>query len=517
MIFDHIAKELKENNIDFHAPLIVGFGLIRHDLLFTLREEDWVRQLTELYDLLASQYEEISVIGHSLGGLLAVYLTQLRPVKHLVVAAPAIFPDPAQRSYRFLATSQISAHILSWLFPFLPKLRQKGRTTPNDVLLDDAAAKYFQYPVAPVRGVFNILKLQARVDFTQAQFETFDLLFGAQDLTVDCNKIVEHIKALNVPHRIQSAEAILAVPGMACNLQPNSVLVDPDGLLTHIHQVVAAEFAQRKWVSLRTEDELHGAEISLTAMAEAENPVDLIKAWGDFIMHCSAAITVCHLKPPTHRRTLVNLKALMQSQEEQELYHQILEAFGSTQLSEAEVRLFLDQCLAAFDRAIEVKKQPVPFDWKLDPCIRDYLQKGTLEIIDEGAHRESLFWIALFFLISTLAIHQDGSPEEKPAYTARLINFLRALGLESPEAIKRRVQLCMPLHQRVAEYVRKSVATSTRLLARPQAGPLWKKQGLTVGWSIGGSGSLKRASDRQNQTRPLLAFAARKQSVGDAI
>ena len=202
MIFDHIAKELKENNIDFHAPLIVGFGLIRHDLLFTLREEDWVRQLTELYDLLASQYEEISVIGHSLGGLLAVYLTQLRPVKHLVVAAPAIFPDPAQRSYRFLATSQISAHILSWLFPFLPKLRRKGRTTPNDVLLDDAAAKYFQYPVAPVRGVFNILKLQARVDFTQAQFETFDLLFGAQDLTVDCNKIVEHIKALNVPHRI---------------------------------------------------------------------------------------------------------------------------------------------------------------------------------------------------------------------------------------------------------------------------------------------------------------------------
>ena len=262
--------------------------------------------------------------------------------------------------------------------------------------------------------------------------------------------------------RYQSAEAILAVPGMACNLQPNSVLVDPDGLLTHIHQVVAAEFAQRKWVSLRTEDELHGAEISLTAMAEAENPVDLIKAWGDFIMHCSAAITVCHLKPPTHRRTLVNLKALMQSQEEQELYHQILEAFGSTQLSEAEVRLFLDQCLAAFDRAIEVKKQPVPFDWKLDPCIRDYLQKGTLEIIDEGAHRESLFWIALFFLISTLAIHQDGSPEEKPAYTARLINFLRALGLESPEAIKRRVQLCMPLHQRVAEYVRKSVATSPR-------------------------------------------------------
>lgn len=204
MIFDHLAKELRENGIDFHAPLIEGFGLIRHDLLFTLREEDWVRQVTELYDLLSSQYEEISVIGHSLGGLLAVYLSQLRPVKHLVVAAPAIFPDPNQRLYRFLARSQVSARIIAWTIPFLPKLKRKGRATPNDVLLDEAAAKYFQYPVAPVRGVFNILKLQARVDFEQARFQTLDLLFGTQDLTVDGNKIREHVKQLGIPHRIHT-------------------------------------------------------------------------------------------------------------------------------------------------------------------------------------------------------------------------------------------------------------------------------------------------------------------------
>ncbi|NEV62627.1 alpha/beta hydrolase [Thiorhodococcus minor] len=202
MIFDHLAKELRENGIDFHAPLIEGFGLIRHDLLFTLREEDWVRQVTELYDLLSSQYEEISVIGHSLGGLLAVYLSQLRPVKHLVVAAPAIFPDPTQRLYRRLAHSQVGARIIAWTIPFLPKLKRKGRSTPNDVLSDEAAAKYFQYPVAPVRGVFNILKLQARVDFTQARFETLDMLLGSQDLTVDGNKILEHVRGLGIPHRV---------------------------------------------------------------------------------------------------------------------------------------------------------------------------------------------------------------------------------------------------------------------------------------------------------------------------
>ena len=194
MIFDHLVAELEENGIDFHAPLINGFGLIRHDLLFSLREEDWVRQVTELYDLLASQYEEISVIGHSLGGLLAITLAQLRPVKHLIVAAPAIFPDPAQKLYRFLA----------WTLPFLPKVRRKGRSTANDVLLDAAAEKYFQYPVAPVRGIFNILKLQARVDFAKAQFQTFDLLLGRQDLTVDCSAIRQAIVRQGVPHRVHN-------------------------------------------------------------------------------------------------------------------------------------------------------------------------------------------------------------------------------------------------------------------------------------------------------------------------
>jgi len=202
MIFDNLIEELHDNKIDYQAPLISGFGLIRHDLLFSLREEDWVRQVTELYDVLDSQYEKISVIGHSLGGLLAIYLSQIRPVNHLIVAAPAIFPDPAQRLYRFLSRSRVTAKVLSWTIPFLPKFRHRQRASSSDILNAEVSGRYFQYPVAPVRGVFSMLKLQDRVDFTKANFNTLDLLFGTQDLTVDGNKIWEHLKRLNIPHRI---------------------------------------------------------------------------------------------------------------------------------------------------------------------------------------------------------------------------------------------------------------------------------------------------------------------------
>lgn len=263
--------------------------------------------------------------------------------------------------------------------------------------------------------------------------------------------------------RYRSAEDILSLPGMACNLEKNSVLVDPEGHLTRIHEGVSAGFAQRPWVRKRVDLGLNHARTAVESMAKAGNPAEAVNALGEFIMHCSESITVAHLNPPTHRRTLANLKPLLAQPEEQALYEEILAAFGSAHLRESEVRAFLRQCLDAFDRALEVKKSSVPFEWKLDPCIRDYLEKGTLEMIEEGAHRESIFWITLFFMISTLAIQQDGTPEEKPIYGMRLMNFLGALGFDSPEAIARRVETCRSLHSKIAGYVDRYIAESPEL------------------------------------------------------
>lgn len=263
--------------------------------------------------------------------------------------------------------------------------------------------------------------------------------------------------------RYRSAEDILAIPGMACNLQKNSIIVDPEGRLAEIHRGVAEGFAMRHWVKRRVDTEMNIAKSSLEAMSRSQNMIEVIHSLCEFIMRCSASITTAHLKPPTHRRSLANLKALMQTPEEQSLFEDILKAFGSAQLSEAEVRTFLQQCLGAFDRAIVVKRSPVPFEWKLDPCIRDYLNQGTLEIIDEGLHREAIFWIAIFFIISTIAIQQDGLAEEKVGYAAQLTEFLRALGLESTESIKQRIEFCTEVYGHVTTYLDKYIATSSQL------------------------------------------------------
>ncbi|MCD6535106.1 MAG: alpha/beta fold hydrolase [Deltaproteobacteria bacterium] len=202
MIFDELIKELDENEVDYQAPLIYGFGVNRIQLLFTLSEDEWVRQVTELYDVLDTQYKNISVIGHSLGGLLALYLSQIRPVKHLILAAPAIFPSNTQKIHRYLAKSVFLAKVIPWIIPLLPMKKQKNRSGAVDVLDEQAAKKYYLYPVAPTRGVFNILRLQSKLDLKKANYQTLDLFYGTQDLAVDGEKVWEYLQKNNLLHRV---------------------------------------------------------------------------------------------------------------------------------------------------------------------------------------------------------------------------------------------------------------------------------------------------------------------------
>ncbi len=197
IIFDDLINELEDNQIDYQAPLINGFGIKRIQLLFSLTEDEWIRQITEMYDVLASQYENVSVIGHSLGGALALYLSQIRPVQHLVLIAPAIFPCKSQKVHNFLAKNSVLFRIVPWIIPLLPVLDRA-----RDSLDEKAQEKYYLYPVAPTRGAFNILRLQSRIDVKKVNSQTLDLFYGANDMAVDGEKVCDHLKSNNIDHRL---------------------------------------------------------------------------------------------------------------------------------------------------------------------------------------------------------------------------------------------------------------------------------------------------------------------------
>lgn len=193
MEWTDLAERLESEGIDFHAPLIYGFGHVRPDLTMAVCKEDWFRQIVDLYDMFAARYEKVSVIGHSMGGMLACYLGQVRPLHELILSAPALFPDRTNSIYARLIKRKWSTRLFAWYIPMIPKPMRGDREGPADTLDEQATYKYFQYLVAPVRLLISMLQSQRDIDLRALQYHRLTLLSGDKDITVDNKDIEEYM------------------------------------------------------------------------------------------------------------------------------------------------------------------------------------------------------------------------------------------------------------------------------------------------------------------------------------
>ena len=254
----------------------------------------------------------------------------------------------------------------------------------------------------------------------------------------------------------QSPERVLANPSLASNLAVNSILSDPIGRLAPLQKAVEFEYSHRKWVVARCDSAKDSAENSINGLRQANSPFDAYPHLSELIVSLSGLIAFAGLKPPTHRRSLVLAKKVLESYGQADLHEEILAGYGSIHMGKAEVQAYLLDCVAAFDKAVEVTRTPFPFQFKLHPHVKPYFIEGSREMIEEGYHREAVPWIAAGTLISAYAIQLDAPEDEKPPFLAAAYKLLSALRLTSPEDIELRVQQAKALTERackVADFI----------------------------------------------------------------
>ncbi len=237
----------------------------------------------------------------------------------------------------------------------------------------------------------------------------------------------------------QDAAAVLANPSAGPNLATTQILADPTGILVPLRQAIAAEYGRRRWIQARCAAEKASAEEGLAAMRQAATPAERMIAVRVFLGALSGLLAVAHLKRPTTRRTLTLLRALLHADERPDLHEAALTVMGSAHLSRADVQALLDQTVRAFDRAVEVYQTPIPYGFTLRPHLRPYYVAATLEMIDEGQHREAMFWIACLDT-AYLALQNDAPAAEKPAFAAQLHTMYAALRYASTPAWAERVE-----------------------------------------------------------------------------
>lgn len=189
--FDCLVEKLQEAGLPYFAPMVPGFGTDEARVLGSVTHEDWLRRVVESYDLLASVAEEVSVVGHSLGGMLSVALTEYRKPKHLIICGPGLYPADSDKKYKTLMTRPIVSQVYVSLVPYLPKPIRPGRVSPSDTLNAARCKQVFQFLAVPIGSVKQLFHLQNKTDVTKVRCQDFTVIYGTEDLTVGMDDLFE--------------------------------------------------------------------------------------------------------------------------------------------------------------------------------------------------------------------------------------------------------------------------------------------------------------------------------------
>lgn len=195
--FDFLLHELEKANIPFHAPLITGFGQNTTEMLQKIRYEDWFRIVLAHFDTLSHMAKKVSVIGHSMGGLLATFIAQHRSVHRLILSAPGFYVTKPDRKYKILMLTPVLSSLFISLIPYLPKPIRRGRDV-SDTLNETIHPLTFCYMAVPVQAGRALFNAQQSVDVTKIRQTEMLLIYGKHDITVDMKRCIKQLTDGNI-------------------------------------------------------------------------------------------------------------------------------------------------------------------------------------------------------------------------------------------------------------------------------------------------------------------------------
>ena len=238
----------------------------------------------------------------------------------------------------------------------------------------------------------------------------------------------------------EDIEEALSSLDIAANLYTGRILSDPTGVLRSAHRAIAAEFSHRKWVLARFKSSHNRVSGALQRLEAADDPAQQAASIYIALMTLGGSVAAAFLAPPTNRKSLMQMRQLLEPQQRIDLADKALAILGSVHLSKEQVEAHLQRTIAAFDRALEVQRTPIPLGGhKMQAHVRPYLVGGVQEMIDAGYHREAMGWTLLFHCASYAVIRNDAPEKEKEKFQIPFDQLVQDLGLQDAEMRQGRI------------------------------------------------------------------------------
>lgn len=139
-------------------PILRGHGASSPEALKGVKWEDWVEDATAALDDLLTEAEHVVIVGHSMGGMLALHLGAVHPqgVDSIITAG-----SPGKMSTPF-APGNFLFSLFCILWPLIKKYDKETLkyADPELAKLDDS---YRWAPISAIKELFDLLQVQKKI------------------------------------------------------------------------------------------------------------------------------------------------------------------------------------------------------------------------------------------------------------------------------------------------------------------------------------------------------------------
>ncbi len=263
--------------------------------------------------------------------------------------------------------------------------------------------------------------------------------------------------------QLQSPDQVLGTYEIAGSFRTPSIILDPSGKLTNLQAAVSKDYAKRQWVHRRCEQAGNKVMRYARSLNELEPLHDQVTAWLFATGVTTHVLLVAGLKNPTVRRRYVAVQELLTDSGHLDFYETLLEMLGCAAMSRPRVERHLAALADLFDAAAAAINTPFPFAADISSIARPIAIDGSRELIEQGHHREAVFWIAVTYSRCQKVLYRDASVEMQETFTPAYRELLADLGIASSADLQQRNAQVIELLPRVWEVAEAIMAANPQI------------------------------------------------------
>ena len=265
------------------------------------------------------------------------------------------------------------------------------------------------------------------------------------------------------PNRIHTPETVLGDPHLAGGIRGMRIVCDPSGHLERLRKEVGGRYACRQWVLKRCRAAAALAESRLQPPEKSARLHERVTAWLFGTSLTALILLLAGLRPPTVRRRYVEVLGLLHGRGRPDFHEELLQHLGCSTWSLSQAERHLERVGNAFDRAKFLPKGEFPFGADISDAARPVAIGGSRELIEQGFHREAVFWMAATYSRCLWVFDFNHNSESDDCLRKGYLSLLGDLGIRSCTDLESRCSQVLAFLPRVMDLADDIMATTPEI------------------------------------------------------